>query len=101
MRNIFDDDNVNKGDNDTLLLETGFRKALCHLTTADKPVLKATLRDYLSLIKIKPELDQFSDGLKTLGVLDLIQKYPSLMSPLFIYQQSSLNKGKDGNMSIV
>ena len=101
MRNIFDDDNVNKGDNDTLLLETGFRKALCHLTTADKPVLKATLRDYHSLIKIKPELDQFSDGLKTLGVLDLIQKYPSLMSPLFIYQQSSLNKGKDGNMSIV
>ena len=92
MRNIFDDEN--QGDGDTLLLETGFRKALCQLTIADKSIVKATLRDYHSLIKIKPELDQFSEGLKTLGVFDLIQKYLLLMAPLFIYQQSSLNKGR-------
>ena len=61
--------------NDTLLLKTGFRKALCHLTTADKP-------------------SQFSDGLKTLGVHSVI-----IVS--YISRVAWTEVRMPGNMSIV
>ena len=90
---MFDDDKGN-GENGLLLLETGYRKPLSSLTCDDKPCIKEAVRDYHTLVKIKPELDQFSDGLETLSVLQTVKKYPSLMSPLFVDQGSEcLNKG--------
>ena len=49
---------------------------MCRLTCADKEGIKSAIRDYHSLIKIKTELDQFSDGLKTLGVLQAVKEHP-------------------------
>lgn len=83
LRSLFND-----LDNESILLETGFRLALCHLTCADKKLIKSAIRDYHSLVKIKPELDQFADGLKTLGVLEAMKKQPSLMTPLFTKHES-------------
>ena len=94
LRFLFDDKNECGADNESLLLETGFRKPLCLLVTDDKPNMKKAISDNHSLVKIKPELDQFLDGLKTLGVLEKI-RYPSLMSPLFTDQgKKELSKGK-------
>ena len=81
-------------DNESVLLQTSFQKPLCSLTLLDVPCLKQTLRDYI-LINIKAELHQFSEGLKSLGVLDKIQQYPSIMAPLFLDSlKESLSKGK-------
>ena len=80
---------------ESLLLETGFRKALPLLVCEDKQSIKSALRDHHSLVKIKPELDQFTDGLATLGLLKHIRKYPKLMEPLFVYEKKVLNKGTE------
>jgi len=82
------------GTNDVLVLETGFRHALCRLTVSLKDELKSVLRDYNSVIKSKAELDQYCEGLKTMSVFESIQGHPSLMSPFFIPQSSNLCKGK-------
>ena len=90
LRSLFNDT-----DNESILLETGFRLALCRLTCADKEVIKSAIRDYHSLIKIKTELDQFSDGLKMLGVLQAVKEHPDLMAPLFTKHETAkrVNKG--------
>ena len=89
---LFSEQNSEKAD-DSIIYETGYRKALCKLTLKDVPELKQTLRDY-SLVKVKAELDQFSEGLNTLGVLSKMKKYPALMAPLFTdCQTKKLDKG--------
>ncbi len=93
LRAVFDDEQGN-GDSGLLLLETGYRKPLSSLSCEDKPCIKKALRDYHTLVKIKPELDQFSDGLETLNVLPTMKKYPSIMSSLFVDRgKDYLNKG--------
>ena len=81
-------------DNESLLLETGFRKPIFSLTCVDKALINETLCDYHFLVKVKAELDQFSKGLETLGVLEETKKYPSLMSSLFVKKEGKkINKG--------
>ena len=63
------DDSKDNGDNGLLLLETGYRKPLSTISCEDKPFTKKAVCDYHTLVKIKPELDQFSEGLETLNVL--------------------------------
>lgn len=88
---------MNKGENDTLIIETGYRKPLCRLTMEDVPGLKQTLRDHV-LVKVKAELDQFCEGLKTLGVLEKMRKHPSLMAVLFTDSgKKELNKREFNN----
>ena len=88
------DDSKGNGDNGLLLLETGYRKPLSTISCEDKPCIKKAVCDYHTLVKIKPELDQFSEGLETLNVLSTMKKYPSLMSSLFVDQgRDNLNKG--------
>ena len=79
---LFSEENTDKGENDNLIIETGYRKPLCRLTMQDVPGLKQILRDHV-LVNVKAELDQFSEGLNTLGVLEKMKKYPLLMAPLF------------------
>ncbi len=90
LRSLFTDSTK-----ESILLETGFRLPLCRLTCADKELLKSTIRDYHSLVKIKPELDQFAAGLETVGVFQIIKKYPTLIAPLFVKHESSkkIDKG--------
>ena len=75
LRDVFDDDKGN-GDNGLLLLEAGYRKPFSSICCGDKPCIKEAISDYHTLIKIKPELDQFSDGLKTLNVLSMMKNIP-------------------------
>ena len=98
LRFLFSEENTDKGENDTFIIETGYRKPLCRLTMEDVPGLKQTLRDHV-LVNVKAELDQFSEGLNTLGVLEKVKKYPSLMSPLFTYTgKKELDKREFDNL---
>lgn len=72
---MFSEENTDKGDSDNLIIETGYRKPLCRLTMKDVPGLKQILRDHV-LVNVKAELDQFSEGLNTIGVLEKMKKYP-------------------------
>ena len=67
-----------------LLMETGYRKPLIHLTVSDKPGLRAALLDYHCVLKVKAAMDQYAEGLQQLKVLDLMRKYPLLTNPFFI-----------------
>ena len=71
-------------DNASILLETGYHKPLSTLTVTDVPMLCNALRSHHGIIKVKAELDQFCEGLETLGVLQSVKKHPNLMRPLFV-----------------
>ena len=58
----------------------------------DKPTIQETLRAHV-IFKVKPEIDQFSEGLGTCGVLDAVKKYPSLMAPWFLWRDVELTPG--------
>ena len=60
MRNIFAMDEAFD-----YLSATGFRKPIVNLTTNDVKELKSALLDYHLMVKVKAELDQYCDGLKT------------------------------------
>lgn len=72
-----------------LLMETGYRKPLTHLTLQDIPTLKAALVDYHCMLKAKGAIDQFAEGLQRLKVLDLIKKFPLLTKPCFISEDKN------------
>ena len=50
-----------------LLMTTGYRKAVATLSINDCAALSAALLDYHLMAKVKAEVDQFCEGLKTLG----------------------------------
>ena len=60
------------------------QQALSQLSLLDRDELCKTVKDYHTLVKILPEMDQFCAVLQTLGVLDMLCKYPEIMQPLFI-----------------
>ena len=61
----------------------GFTKPLPLLTTEDKIELVQAVSLHYVLLQSKVELDQFRDGLMTLGVLDAIKSYPNILCPFF------------------
>ena len=71
----------------TEIIECGFTKPLPCLVMEDKIALIQTLTLHHVLLRSKAEIDQFSEGLKALGVLDAIRNYPSLMSCFFINKE--------------
>lgn len=77
LRDVFDD-----SDNELMILETGYKKPLSLLVLSDKASLQATLRAQV-LLKVKPELDQFMEGLALCGVLDFVRRHPMLMACYF------------------
>lgn len=93
LRSLFSDSDIN--DNQSLLLETGFRKPLSLLVCEDKASIRTIILDYHTLVKVKPELDQFADGLQTVGILDEMKKHPVLMASMFLnVEEKVLNKGE-------
>lgn len=83
----------------TLLLETGYRKALSSLTVEDLIGIKRTLRNFYMLLRVKAEIDQFLEGLSCLGVLDQVRSHPMLMQPLLIpSEKCKLSKGNQSSM---
>ena len=66
------------------LLDCGFNKPLPTLKMCDvDPLIKCVALHY-TVLKIKSELDQFMSGLDEAGCLNVIQKFPHLMRPLFV-----------------
>ncbi|XP_019859447.1 PREDICTED: G2/M phase-specific E3 ubiquitin-protein ligase-like isoform X1 [Amphimedon queenslandica] len=54
-------------------------------------LILAFVNNYL-IYSCKGELDQFKNGLKSLGILELLQQYPTLMKPLFVYSKEPCMK---------
>ena len=54
-------------------------------------IILAFVNNYL-MYSCKGELDQFKNGLKSLGILELLQQYPTLMKPLFVYSEKPCMK---------
>lgn len=75
--------------------ETGYRKALARISLEDREEIVLILRQFYTLVRVKPELDQFIDGLKTLELLDMVREHPQLLRPLFVAGTPvQLSKGK-------
>ena len=88
MREIFDDP-----DHELAILETGYRKPLSILSVSDKAAVASTLKTHV-LARVKPELDQFADGLNSLGVLEAVKSHPQLMTPFFTHIPVVLRAGR-------
>lgn len=85
-----------KDDLSYLVTDTGYRVPLTCLKLADKASLCKAVRDFHTIIKVLPEINQFSEGLEVLGVLTMIRKHPELLSVYFIEsetQREPINKG--------
>ena len=67
LQSLFEDSSF-----ESMILETGFRKPLHLLTMEDKPGIQETLRAHV-ILKVKPEMDQFSERLRTCGILDAVE----------------------------
>lgn len=77
----------------SLLIETGYRKAVCSMTLSDRPTVLSALLDYHLMIKVKAEMDQFKEGLQTLGFLEAVQSDPSLWDEYFLDKTLPLTAG--------
>jgi hypothetical protein len=66
-----------------LLLETGYKKPLKLLGMSDRENLQSVLLLYHCVLKVKAEMDQFREGLSSLGVLTALQSNSSLMKCFF------------------
>lgn len=49
-----------------------------------------SLATYFTIVRVKAQIDQMIDGLKTLGVYDLIRANPSAMYNLFVFQSEPI-----------
>ena len=78
----------------TLLLDTGYRKPLSQVTSNDVLTIARVLRNFYTLIRVKPEIDQLLEGLSSLRVLEYVRKYPNLFLPMFQTEESQLTKGE-------
>lgn len=76
-----------------LLMATGFRRAVSQLTLADRDYVVSALLDYHLMGKVKAEMDQFIDGLSTLGLLDVIRANPEKFEPFFLHSNVKLTSG--------
>ena len=77
-----------------LVSQSGYRKPLPSHTLADKETIVSVVLDYHLMMKVKSCMDQFMDGLKSLGFLDRIQSCPSLWEPLFVGLSQTLTAGQ-------
>ena len=77
-----------------LLLETGFRKPLMSLGLSDKKRVQEVLLGFHCVLKVKGEMDQFRQGLSSLGVLQALNNNASTMKSLFVSPSCKITAGK-------
>jgi hypothetical protein len=58
------------------LLRCGFTKPPVSIKLEDKGVIVQAISLHQSILQCKAEIDQFADGLKSLGVLSAIRRHP-------------------------
>ena len=76
---------------DTLdILTTGYSKPVATIGIRNKGKIKEALKIHFMLEAVFPEINEFRDGLKNVGVLDQILKYPDIMRSCFVDEQAPL-----------
>lgn len=96
MRNLFvsNDDTEITDDVLTLVTDTGYRVPLTKVKLVDKENMCKAIREYHTLIKCLPEINQFGEGLESLGVLTMMRQHPDLLKPYFTNTgKKPVNKG--------
>ena len=73
---------------DLLHGECGFVKPYAKLDMEDKDQMVHALTLQFGLLQSKAEIDQYMEGLKSLGVLDAIVQYHDLLKPFFCLDTS-------------
>lgn len=61
----------------------GFKKPVMNVTLVDRNEIIDILKCHCIKVAL-PEINQFCDGLKALGVLDYIKQYPDIMRDFFV-----------------
>jgi len=88
LRNTFEMDEATE-----LLLASGFRKPISSLIVQDKEKLRSSLIDYHCMLKVKAALDQFCEGLKCVGVMEIMVKHPNMFKTMFVADSTPLTAG--------
>lgn len=78
MRALLDSNEFN------VRFEIGLGGPTSHFQFSDRDRLVQSFSMHYSILMVKAELDQMLDGMKTLGVLDLMRSNPKTMRPLFV-----------------
>ena len=68
--------------------DIGVAKPMSALQFTDHDTIVQSSALHYSVLCVKAELDQLTSGLRTLGVLDLVQANPKMLTPLFVYTES-------------
>ncbi len=76
-----------------LVSQSGYRKPLPSHTLQDKEAIISAVLDYHLMMKVKSSMDQFMDGLKSVGFLERVQQHPLLWKPFFISSSQTLVPG--------
>ena len=84
----------------SLVYEAGFRKPLAQLSMEDKSVVSLILVNYHCMIKVKAAMDQYMEGLESLGLLSRIQADPSKWKDFFVDTGVAVNSGINFNESL-
>ena len=82
MENIFADEMMA-----SFLAETGYKKPPI---VSNKFEMCSTLKQYHTLTKVKAELDQFMEGLESMGVLGMTREHSNEMK-VFLLQMTTLS----------
>ncbi|MBN3302887.1 G2E3 ligase, partial [Amia calva] len=67
----------------------------------DKELVVQDLLNFYLITRLQMPLQRFREGLKTLGVLDQIQKFPEVFSPVFCGRPEKLTAEKMGDLFTV
>ena len=76
-----------------LLITTGFRKPVSLLSISDRFTLSSALLDFHLMARVKAEMDQFCEGLQTLGLLNAVRATPTTWEPYFTQIDTSHTPG--------
>lgn len=72
------------------ILTCGFNKPLAKLKIGDVDRLIQSVALHSTILRIKSEIDQFTEGLHEAGVLHAIKEYPHLFYPMFVKSDSAV-----------
>ncbi len=75
-----------------LILQTGYSKPLTRIVCADKEELQSVLIDFHLLVKVKLSMDQFSDGLRAVGII--VSTDPEMWRRLFVATDRKITAGR-------
>ena len=78
MRELLDSDDMD------FRFSIGLSRPSYSLQLTDRDSMVQSMATHYSVLSVKAELDQLIDGLKVLGVLDLLRNYPKVMRPLLL-----------------